>query len=258
MEIKFTKYQGTGNDFIMINNMKNQISLSSEQVQFLCDRRLGIGADGLILIETDEQHDFYVNYYNSDGTQSFCGNGSRCSVAFSHQSNIFSGNACRFNAIDGIHSGEILESGEVSVSMADVSEIETYNGDLVLNTGSPHYVINCDSLSDIDIQAEARKIRYNERFQERGINVNFVEIQGDQISMRTYERGVEDETLSCGTGVTAVALSLGDKDGMHYTKIETNGGVLSVSFNQKGDQFSNIHLVGEATHVYVGMLVLRK
>lgn len=258
MEVKFSKYQGTGNDFIMINNMDKKVSLSQGQIQFLCDRKLGVGADGVILIEPHESADFYVNYFNSDGSQSFCGNGSRCSVAYSKTQNIFSGNKCSFSAIDGIHKGQILDDRKIKVSMGDVFGVEDVKGDFVLDTGSPHYVQLCDDISNLDILTKAHEIRYNERFSESGINVNFVQNNNGSISMRTYERGVENETLSCGTGVTAVALSMSNRQGNQEVKIRTQGGELFVSFHANSDQFTNVSLTGPVVSVYKGLVDIEK
>ncbi len=258
MEIKFYKYQGTGNDFIMINNMNKELSFTKSTISRLCDRKFGIGADGLILIEPDVNTDFYVNYYNSDGSQSFCGNGSRCSVAFAHSEDIFRGPTCTFNAIDGLHTGEILPNLEVQVSMGDVNGLEKSNNDFVLNTGSPHYVVFCNALTDLDLISEAKKIRYHSRFFDEGINVNFVERIGNALKIRTYERGVEDETLSCGTGVTAAAVSSVLDDGTHNVKLETLGGELRVSFIKKNHIFSSIKLQGAANFVFFGEVKLEK
>lgn len=256
MKISFKKYQGTGNDFIMINNMDKSLELSVKEVQVLCDRKYGIGADGLILIEPDETADFYVNYFNSDGTQSFCGNGSRCSVDFAKQEEIIHGNSCTFNAIDGLHSGEIVQDELVKVSMGNVDQIEDLNGDFVLNTGSPHYVKRCNALKELDIITEAHKVRYNDRFKDEGINVNFVEHFDDFISIRTYERGVEDETLSCGTGVTAVALSSAVNEGRHQVTLRTLGGDVCVEFEKSESSFKNIFLIGPAESVFSGLVKL--
>jgi diaminopimelate epimerase len=256
VELQFKKYQGTGNDFIIIDGIKQHVSLAPEQIKLLCDRKLGIGADGVIIIEHDEEADFYVNYYNSDGSQSFCGNGSRCSVAFSQRAGIFTGLTCSFNAIDGNHSGEVLANGSVKVSMGDVNGIEQLEEGVFLHTGSPHVVLHCNALKNLDLVSEAQKVRYNERFKAEGTNVNFVSEAEGKISMRTYERGVEDETLSCGTGVTAVALSLASEEGMHLTDIQTKGGVLGVAFNKEKNHFSQIFLMGPALEVFSGTVKL--
>ena len=258
MEITFFKYQGTGNDFIMVNAMDDDIVLESHQIQNLCDRKFGIGADGIVLIRPDLKADFYVDYYNSDGSQSFCGNGSRCSVAFAHAENVFQGKTCSFNAIDGIHTGEVLDFDHVKISMCNVKGIEESDDDFILNTGSPHFVRRCNALEELDIISEARKVRYNHRFSEEGINVNFVSHKEDEIHMRTYERGVEGETLSCGTGVTAVALASAVKDGDFTQKIITNGGELTVNFHKEGELFQKIQLQGPANHVFSGLVKLTK
>lgn len=256
MNITFFKYQGTGNDFIMVNAVDKGITLEPLQIQRLCDRKFGIGADGIILIKTDVKTDFYVDYYNPDGSQSFCGNGSRCAVAFAFAENVFEGKTCSFNAIDGTHTGEVLDIDNIEISMRDVEGIEEVDGDFVLDTGSPHFVRRCNALKELDIITEARKVRYNQRFSEQGINVNFISQNESEIHMRTYERGVEDETLSCGTGVTAVALSSVSEDGVYARKIITKGGDLMVNFKKSGDLFQTIRLQGAAKFVFSGLVNL--
>jgi diaminopimelate epimerase len=256
MNITFFKYQGTGNDFIMVNAVDKGITLEPLQIQRLCDRKFGIGADGIILIKADVKTDFYVDYYNPDGSQSFCGNGSRCAVAFAFAENVFEGKTCSFNAIDGTHTGEVLDIDNIEISMRDVEGVEEVDGDFVLDTGSPHFVRRCNALKELDIITEARKVRYNQRFSEQGINVNFISQNGSEIHMRTYERGVEDETLSCGTGVTAVALSSVSEDGVYARKIITKGGDLMVNFKKSGDLFQTIRLQGAAKFVFSGLVNL--
>jgi diaminopimelate epimerase len=256
MNITFFKYQGTGNDFIIVNAVDKGITLEPLQIQRLCDRKFGIGADGIILIKADVKTDFYVDYYNPDGSQSFCGNGSRCAVAFAFAENVFEGKTCSFNAIDGTHTGEVLDIDNIEISMRDVEGVEEVDGDFVLDTGSPHFVRRCNALKELDIITEARKVRYNQRFSEQGINVNFISQNGSEIHMRTYERGVEDETLSCGTGVTAVALSSVSEDGVYARKIITKGGDLMVNFKKSGDLFQTIRLQGAAKFVFSGLVNL--
>jgi diaminopimelate epimerase len=256
MNITFFKYQGTGNDFIMVNAVDKGITLEPLQIQRLCNRKFGIGADGIILIKADVKTDFYVDYYNPDGSQSFCGNGSRCAVAFAFAENVFEGKTCSFNAIDGTHTGEVLDIDNIEISMRDVEGVEEVDGDFVLDTGSPHFVRRCNALKELDIITEARKVRYNQRFSEQGINVNFISQNGSEIHMRTYERGVEDETLSCGTGVTAVALSSVSEDGVYARKIITKGGDLMVNFKKSGDLFQTIRLQGAAKFVFSGLVNL--
>ena len=256
MNITFFKYQGTGNDFIMVNAVDKGITLEPSQIQRLCNRKFGIGADGIILIKADVKTDFYVDYYNPDGSQSFCGNGSRCAVAFAFAENVFEGKTCSFNAIDGTHKGEVLDIDNIEISMRDVEGVEEVDGDFVLDTGSPHFVRRCNALKELDIITEARKVRYNQRFSEQGINVNFISQNESEIHMRTYERGVEDETLSCGTGVTAVALSSVSEDGVYARKIITKGGDLMVNFKKSGDLFQTIRLKGAAKFVFSGLVNL--
>jgi diaminopimelate epimerase len=255
MKIPFHKYQGTGNDFIMIDNLSGDFSnLDIQHVQQLCDRRFGIGADGLILIHSHPTLHFEADYYNSDGSKSFCGNGARCAVQF-YARNHAHQDEFKFMAIDGIHSARIINN-EVSLEMSSVQLIEKYGHDHVLNTGSPHYVKHVQDLPTLDVFTLGRELRYSDDFSEVGINVNFVkQISPNHISIRTYERGVEDETLSCGTGATACALVEGQSfsEGNHSVCVDVLGGQVHVSFTRHADNsFSQITLQGPATFVFEG------
>lgn len=256
MTVKFHKYQGTGNDFIMIDN--RALGLNKQQnelVKKLCDRRFGIGADGLILLQDKEGYDFEMVYFNSDGNEStMCGNGGRCLIKFANYLGVIM-DTCKFLAIDGDHDGEVLPGGTVSLKMKDVEGVEQQGDDFVLNTGSPHYVSFVNEVQRFNVFNEARKIRYNTRFEKEGINVNFVEKKSaSEIFVRTYERGVEDETLSCGTGVVASALSFAAKNGqiLQQVYIQTLGGNLEVKFETAGRGFRNIYLTGPAERVFEG------
>jgi diaminopimelate epimerase len=258
MNVKFHKYQGAGNDFILLNNRYNSYTaLTEKQIKFLCDRHLGIGADGLMLLEDLKGHDFKMVYYNSDGRQStMCGNGGRCIVRFAQDLKIIS-DATNFLAIDGPHDAKILENGIVSLKMIDVKHEFMEGSDFVLNTGSPHYVTFTDAVSELDIIEEAQAIRYSEPYRDHGINVNFVKIAGERsIEMRTYERGVEDETLSCGTGVVAASLAFALNKNLETgrVKVTTKGGNLHVDFVRKGNEFSEIWLNGPAVKVFEGSI----
>jgi diaminopimelate epimerase len=257
MTLRFHKYQGTGNDFILLDNRDESIVLSTQQIASLCDRRFGIGADGLMLLEPDTSTDFKMVYYNSDGREStMCGNGGRCISVFAHILGV-SGNTGKFMAIDGEHDFEILDNGKAAkLKMIDVNEIEYAEHAIILFTGSPHYVTFRNNIKAIDIVPEARAVRYNDRFAHEGINVNFVEVAEEKVSMRTYERGVEDETLSCGTGTVAVALSVALKYSLPVTglEIQTPGGQLYVHFKRNGDSFTDIWLEGPVEHVFEGTI----
>lgn len=252
----FYKYQGTGNDFVMIDNRSGEWNdLSVENIQKLCDRRFGIGADGLIKINVAEGYDFEVDYYNSDGSKSFCGNGARCSVAFAFFLDIFEGK-CKFMAIDGEHEAEI-HNGIVKLKMRDVETISNDGQDTVMDTGSPHYVKYVEDIINYNVFAHGNSIRNSENYKEKGINVNFVEkISDDEIFVRTYERGVEDETYSCGTGVTASALTFLQNNNLISVKVKTLGGNLKVYAEKNGDSFQNIWLEGPAKQVFRGKVDL--
>jgi len=256
MNIAFYKYHGTGNDFIIFDNRTlNFQSENLELVAKLCDRRFGIGADGLILLEDDLTTDFKMVYYNSDGhLSSMCGNGGRCIVHFARHIGVIDSETS-FTAVDGVHHATIM-GDQVDLSMSDVTEVELTEAYSYMDTGSPHYSVWCDNIEKIDINAEAREIRYNKRFTEEGTNVNFLTWSDGAVQMRTYERGVEGETLSCGTGIVAAALyaSLTDKLGTDdKCTLYTKGGQTEVTFAKEADgTFKNIHLIGPATLIYKG------
>lgn len=259
MKIDFTKYQATGNDFILIDNRTGKYSLTAAQISFLCDRKFGIGADGIMLIETHPALDFNLVYYNSDGSQSLCGNGSRAALHFASQLGVVNGMA-RFHAFDGEHTGELGTQGIIRIKLNNVSEITPINSDLFINTGSPHLVRFVDALESFPVFDEGKKIRYNEPFAARGgTNVNFVELLPDNtLYVRTYERGVENETLSCGTGVTAAALAAAQKGYLSPIKVKTRGGNLQVEFRQQANKpyFTEIYLSGPAKKVFEGVVEL--
>ncbi|MCK5169188.1 MAG: diaminopimelate epimerase [Bacteroidales bacterium] len=259
MKVNFYKYQGTGNNFIIFDDRKNNISLSELQINQLCDRRFGIGADGLMLLENHPNLDFNMKYFNADGKEStMCGNGGRCLVAFAKSLNLIDKKA-NFNAIDGVHKATVNENNSISLQMQDVNDVKIVNTNYFLNTGSPHYVSFRDDIKNIDVYNRGREIRYSAEFSPEGTNVNFVEFQNDKLFVRTYERGVENETLSCGTGVTASAISASmysDSDKNSYDII-TKGGYLNVSFKkQDSNTFSNIWLTGPATFVFKGEIYI--
>ncbi|MCF8244569.1 MAG: diaminopimelate epimerase [Saprospiraceae bacterium] len=255
--IPFHKYEGTGNDFVLIDQRQHRYLTRQDtaEIERICHRRFGIGADGLILLQLTEGYDFEMVYFNSDGREStMCGNGGRCIAAFAHSLGVV-GEHCHFLAIDGPHEAKISE-GLVELKMGNVPEVEIGDGYFILNTGSPHYVVFVEDLSDMNIVESGQVIRYSERFRKEGINVNFVEKTADGIEVATYERGVEDETLSCGTGVTAAALSfiLANTDLLaNEVAIATKGGNLKVRFNKKaGNGFEGIWLCGPARKVFSG------
>ncbi|MGV8915019.1 MAG: diaminopimelate epimerase [Kaistella sp.] len=254
--MEFYKYQGTGNDFVMIDNRDEEFPKAKEFIRQLCDRRFGIGGDGLILLENDPAADFKMVYYNSDGNESsMCGNGGRCIVAFAHFLDIFE-DKTQFEAIDGLHEAEI-HNGIIKLKMIDVDSIKNINGDFELNTGSPHYVTFVESVENYKVFENGNKIRNSASYCQEGINVNFVEeISENEIFVRTYERGVEDETFSCGTGATAAALVfLKDKE-QPSVKVKVLGGNLKVYAERNGEGFENIWLEGPATQVYKGKIIV--
>jgi len=252
MKLNFFKYQGTGNDFIMIDARTEAFDAKDlALVTKLCDRRFGIGADGLILLQDHKVYDFQMIYFNSDGSQSMCGNGGRCAVQFAHDMGAIN-KETTFLAIDGEHDA-FLKDGLVNLKMIDVEKVENNGDHYFMSTGSPHYVRFVKDIESYPVFEEGRKVRYNDRFKEKGTNVNFVEKNGDILWVRTYERGVENETYSCGTGVTAAAIAANLYENMQSPiKIKTLGGDLGISFKKNGDKYTDIFLIGPAVKVFTG------
>ena len=259
MTIHFHKYQGTGNDFIILDNLRNEYSsLSMSLVQRLCDRRFGVGADGLILLNEKKDYDFEMKYYNADGKEgSMCGNGSRCMIKFAHSAGIHR-EKYNFLTSDGPHQAEINGNGIIAIKMNDVTHIKKLNNDFILNTGSPHYVKMVMDVMNFEVVKKGREIRDSKEFKQEGINVNFVEQtdKPDKIIVRTYERGVENETFSCGTGVTAAALvCFHNENGFNEVEVKTPGGKLFVEFERvDNEKFQNIWLSGPAEKVFEGSI----
>lgn len=258
--LQFFKYQGTGNDFVVIDN-RNQVFDPADEllVHNLCDRRFGIGADGLMLLEHAEGYDFRMIYFNADGKEgTMCGNGGRCLAAFAHRLGLVVDGYCRFLAVDGPHEARVVRPDWVELKMIDVPLVRTMKNFYVLNTGSPHVVSFREGLEALDVAAEGMPIRWSDDFQPEGTNVNFVEKTESGLSVATYERGVEAETLSCGTGVTAAALCMAverDLRGAHKVPVWTRGGDLAVKFFRGDDGgMTDIWLCGPATLVFEGMI----
>ncbi|MES2797645.1 MAG: diaminopimelate epimerase [Bacteroidota bacterium] len=253
--MEFFKYQGTGNDFILIDDRDKKFNLGQSAIENLCHRRFGIGADGLILLQNAEGYDFKMVYFNADGTEgSMCGNGGRCIVRFAHDLGIV-GEAAKFIATDGEHLASVCDE-DIFLKMIDVPVVEQFSDHDFANTGSPHYIKYTHSLDEDDVYEIGQKIRYSDEWVAKGgTNVNFVQLNDSQtIAVRTYERGVEDETYSCGTGVTACALSANLKHGIESPiHIKTLGGELQVSFQKNAsNSFSDIYLIGPALRVFQG------
>lgn len=252
----FKKYQGCGNDFVIIDNIENNYNLNTDQIKFLCDRRFGIGADGFIEI-VDIQNDYFkMNYYNSDGNLStLCGNGSRCAVQFCYELELIS-NKGTFESNNIVNKYEVLLD-TVKIEMNSISEIIEINNHFVINTGSPHYVIFDNNILEKDIIEPSKEIR-NSKFFPEGINVNWVEEFENYLYVRTYERGVEDETYSCGTGVTASALIFAYKNQLNEEKIKvkTKGGDFEIGFSKNNDTYKNVTLEGAAKKVFEGQILI--
>lgn len=256
MEIEFFKYQGTGNDFIMIDGRSKRFHFSIDQIKMVCDRRFGIGADGLIILNAHPGCDFEMDYFNSDGSKSFCGNGSRCAQAFAKKLGMI-GKTSKFLAIDGFHLGQ-SEGNQFATQMANVNQLEVLGKDYFIYTGSPHYIRYVADVDKIDVFKEGRAIRNSTPYKNEGTNVNFVSIHDQFLKVRTYERGVEAETYSCGTGVTAVAISYLVRENSNQNKISilTKGGELTIKLNRqnKKNDFRDIWLMGPAEYVFQGIL----
>jgi diaminopimelate epimerase len=258
MQLSFLKYHGSGNDFIIADNRNGQFAPGNRVlISQLCHRNFGIGADGLMLLESSPEYDFHMRYFNSDGLEgSLCGNGGRCIVHFARETGIISDKAV-FSASDGIHQAVIGEGDLVSLRLHDVGSPGRDGDAYITDTGSPHYVVFTANIEELDVFGEGQKIRYSEKYRDKGINVNFAEPSGNRILVRTYERGVENETLACGTGSVAVAIcnSYREGEGSKKTMIQTRGGLLEVSFEKTGGPaFKNIWLTGPARMVYRGTI----
>lgn len=259
MNISFYKYQGAGNDFILIDHRVGPLkNIDNGLVKRLCDRRFGIGADGLMFLLSHPSFDFEMVYYNADGkVGSMCGNGGRCIVAFAKHLGIIDRQA-HFLAVDGEHYAKIsVEGNWVDLQMINVSEVSKDGNAYVLNTGSPHYILEVQQLKTMDVYNEGKRIRNNDTYKTKGINVNFVEDKGDHLFVRTFERGVEDETYACGTGATAVALAMAKhlhQQGHIETPIAVLGGKLNIKFDYDGKAFTNIFLCGPAEQVFEGKI----
>lgn len=258
MEIPFYKYHGAGNDFILIDNLEYTVTLNTVQVAQLCHRRFGIGADGLMLLQRSAEAGFEMVYYNSDGNLStMCGNGGRCIAALAYRLGIV-GREMTFKAVDGIHEARILPDGNVALHMQDVKQISFEEDYAILDTGSPHLVQWVEDVAQTEVFREGREIRNWDRFQPKGINVNFIQRLDKGIAIRTYERGVEDETLACGTGVTAAAIvAAGNETGTFEIPVKAMGGDLSVSFEKANPGTAeHIVLTGGAVFVFEGTVAL--
>lgn len=256
MVLQFYKYQGTGNDFIIVDNRTTNIELSNQQIRSLCKRNFSIGADGLMLMNSSKEYDFEMKYYNADGKEgSMCGNGGRCMVQFANDMGMHKREYI-FYATDGKHKATIEDNGWIDLKMKDVDNVKTYDfSDFILDTGSPHYVKQISDLWNYDVFKEGKQIRYSKQFSDKGINVNFVEVDNEgDVAVRTYERGVENETLSCGTGVTASALVFAHNDkGFNRVEVKTLGGNLAVEFDKVSEtSFQNIWLCGPASRSFKG------
>ncbi|MBX2915128.1 MAG: diaminopimelate epimerase [Cyclobacteriaceae bacterium] len=257
MKIPFTKYQATGNDFVLIDNRNNQYTFTREQIEKICDRRFGVGADGLMLIELHPSLDFNLVYYNNDGSQSLCGNGSRAAVAMAASLGLLKTKAI-FNAYDGAHEAELLNTGIVRLKMNPVKSVTKTGSDFFINTGSPHHLQFVPDADKINVVEAGRKIRYSETYKPNGTNVNFIQLlNNNTIFVRTYERGVEDETYSCGTGVTAAALAASFHGYTSPVHVKVKGGELDVAFQtRQAGTFDEIYLIGPAKMVFEGTLEL--
>lgn len=255
MKTTFFKYQGTGNDFVMIDDRSGTFPVSQERIAALCHRRFGIGADGLILLQNAEGYDFRMVYFNADGGEgSMCGNGGRCVVRFAHDLGLFE-TQTTFIAVDGPH--EATATAEIiRLKMSPVATVEMHEAYDFMNTGSPHYVTYVEDLKETAVVEIGKEIRYGTTYGPvGGTNVNFIQILEDNhLSVRTYERGVEDETYSCGTGVTACALSAHLRQGWDGAiTVETLGGTLQVTYHEVSTgKFDDIFLIGPALRVFEG------
>lgn len=255
MEWKFHKYQATGNDFVIFDGREAKPETSPKVLSMLCDRRFGIGADGVVIVSEDKNLDFHVDYYNPDGSQSLCGNGTRAAIRFAIEQGFTTKSQMSFMAYDGEHEAEVLPNGDVRLKMADVHSVRLLDDGTFVDTGSPHLISFVENVDKVDVFNLGRKLRY-EAPVEQGTNVNFVQrVDKSKLKIRTYERGVECETLSCGTGVTAAALAAALETAESPVEIEVRGGRLKVEFERVNEHsFTNIFLIGPAEKVYSGFI----
>lgn len=260
MILQFYKYHGAGNDFIIIDLFKSQIEFTHDQVAFLCDRHFGIGADGLMLIKPHASYDFEMVYYNSDGIPAtMCGNGGRCITSFAFKHGYIK-NKTTFIASDGMHEAEVIDENYIRLKMQDVNSVQKFDDGYFINTGSPHFVTFNHDLNKVNVFEKGKEIRHELRFGDGGTNVNFCRIEDENtLTINTFERGVENETLACGTGsvASAIALCQSKPDGDYSINIQAKGGKLNVSFRKEGENYSNIWLSGPATFVLEGTIKLR-
>lgn len=254
MKIPFYKYQAAGNDFVLVDNRTGCFHFSIADIARICDRRFGAGADGLILISTDPAVDFRIDYFNPDGTASLCGNGCRSAVALAARLGI-AGQHSLFNAYDGLHEAELTSDGLIRIRMSDVAQLEKIYDGFSLDTGSPHFVRWVSDIDAYPVLEEGRKLRYDPVF-PKGTNANFIErIDDHTLALRTYERGVEEETLACGTGATACALVASESGYSSPIILKVRGGTLRVEFKRlPNGGFTDIYLTGPAQLVYTGEL----
>ena len=261
MQISFVKYSGTGNDFILIDDRDRHSQLNDIRViQAMCDRHFGIGSDGLMLLRDHDTSDFEMIFFNPDGSKSLCGNGSRCSVHFARQLGLAFLEGV-FSTTDGEHHYRFVDDHMIEISMADVSIADQVGEMDFINTGSPHLIVPVEDITELDLPNQGKKWRYDERFEENGgTNVNFIKrVDSDSLRIRTYERGVEAETLSCGTGVTAAALSYKKNEiGRHRVEVHTEGGILTVRFEKTERGFSDIKLQGPVLRIFEGIYDVRE
>ena len=261
-KLRFSKYHGAGNDFFMLDAINFPVSLSDEEVMRICDRRTGVGADGLIMVLPSEKYDFKMKYYNCDGHEStFCGNGGRCIAAFAVERGLVPQHI-KYEAIDGIHKALVTKESDnefmVSLTMRDIDSYDIDDNRLIINTGSPHYVTRVKNLNNFDVRKHGAEIRHDKKISSDGVNVDFMEMIDNQIHIRTFERGVEDETLACGTGVTASAIAASLWFGGNNIDINTRIAKLNVRFEKSGNSIRNVVLSGPATHVFDGFYIFAK
>ena len=258
--IDFVKYHGAGNDFILIDDRRNALQdrFGQDSIAALCHRRFGIGADGLMFLRSHPDYDFEMVYYNSDGApSSMCGNGGRCIVRFAADLGLIQ-DRCEFLAVDGPHEASLLEGDWVSLKMNDVDHISSPRyGDYLLDTGSPHYIRSVVEPFSVDVVSKGRALRNSAPYREAGINVNFVRVEGSDLQIATYERGVEDETLACGTGITAAAIAAAEQQGLEAGTefsyaVQAKGGRLRVRARAAEGRYTEIYLEGPAVRVFTG------
>lgn len=262
MQVKFSKYHGAGNDFIMIDGRTLSRQLMEDEIAFLCHRHFGVGADGLIIVDPDSNQDFIMRFHNADGSSgAMCSNGSRCAIKFASRIG-YEFDRAKFSCCGIPYVGKIYSRHLIGTSFPDQVSCTVHESGYHLNNGAPHFVIFVDRLTSVNPREVGRNWRYHQDFMPTGVNVNFIEVLDEnELEIVTYERGVEDLTLACGTGALASAMAYVQKEnksGSQELSLESDGGTLTVKLNRTTTGYSNIEVLGPAEEVFSTTVAVQK